>query len=243
MPETEHMAHAPDLSIEVRLNERELAEIGGLADDRMQPTDAVARDLLLHGLRAARNRTELDDIERLSLFKEVADEYFLMSAVFPVNPSDLTSIERWSRAPDRWQQLVRAFALRKFFLQKSDNVHCHKVYRSYLRAVSEPIDTDLTLDDYTASVAGAVGLDFALPDGAHLPRDTVEDLLYGVFLHGDPDRLKRVKRYRQMFDEDWAIREWAAKAHKDLESLRHQIFMAEHRGRLVLDPWATGGMA
>ena len=175
---------------------------------------------------------QLTDVERLSLFKDVANEYFDMSNAFPIDDWDLTSIPGFARASDRWQQLVRAFALRKFFLTKSDNVHCHKVYRAYLRAVSEPIDTDLTLEEYSTSVAGLVGLDFKLPDGGIPVRDVVNDLLYGAFLHGDPVKLERVKDFRRRFDEDWAIRKWTEEAHKHLEWLYYQILRAEVKGRL-----------
>ena len=181
-----------------------------------------------------RSMADLTDIERLSLFKDVANEYFDMSAAFPIDNSNLTSIPGFTRASDRWHQLVRAFALRKFFLTKSDNVHCHKVYLSYQRAVSEPIETDMTLEEYFTSVAGLVGLDLELPDGGIPVRDVVNDLLYGAFLHGDPAKLKRVKDFRRRFDEDWAIRKWTEEAHTHLEWLYHQVLRAEVKGRLAI---------
>lgn len=174
----------------------------------------------------------LSDVERLTLFKELVNEYHRMAAAFPVDSTDLSSIQGWSSASDHWQQLIRAFALRKFFLQKSDPVHCHMVYRSYLNALGEPLEADQTFEEYAASVAGLVG-DFKLPGGAVTAGEVVEDILYGIYLHGYAERYAAVKKLRLWFgDEDALVRSWATAAEKHLRGLAHQVLMAELAGRI-----------
>lgn len=175
------------------------------------------------------------DVERLILFKDLVHEYDSMAAAFPIDRSGLMSSPGFTRSTDWWPQLIRAFALRKFFLQKSDPVHCYMIYRAYLNAVGEPIETDQTFEEYSASVVGLVGRNIKRADGAVPAKVMVEDLLYGVYLHGHPDRYEKVQSYRNRFDGgDIAIRSWTTEAEKHLHWLYHLILVAEVKGRLSL---------
>jgi len=183
-------------------------------------------------------RPPLTDLERLAVFMEVTNEHLTLSAVFPI---DRTVPAQGLPQPsgDRWNRLVRAFALRKFFLSQNDDMYCVTFYDSLLSALGDNRkDDDLTHEQYADSVADVVPVKIKLPDGGIPAQQIVEDVLYGYFLHGDIDRLRQAKKFRSPFgnESDILLHIWTNKAEKHLEWLCGQVLRAETQRRLEL-PW------
>lgn len=78
------------------------------------------------------------DFVRLMLFCELVDEYDDLADAFPMNEPSLELIP-FSREPalDRWTRVVRAMALRKFAIGKTDHVFVPKVLNSVVECLPD----------------------------------------------------------------------------------------------------------
>lgn len=134
------------------------------------------------------------DFARLELFCELVDEYDALSRSFPVDSTSFAVVPvSETPAPERWDRIVRAMALRKFILTKSDNVHVAKVLNSVEACL---VDRSLIKNleqwriDFTSvarqmRIVEGPGLEISVPE-------IIEDMIYGGLLHGDYDRRLRV---------------------------------------------------
>lgn len=137
-----------------------------------------------------------DDISRVRLFIALAAEYESLVEEFPA-PSNFTFGASRDDG-DRWSRLVRAFALRKFTLQASDHVYLANVAEALNRLLPPPIERiGLTSARIRQALLEPIHVGEKVIDPSHI----VEDMLYGVYLHGDYDRWARRASALRLVDE------------------------------------------
>lgn len=139
-----------------------------------------------------------DDISRVRLFIALAAEYESLVEELPAPSSFTFGTPRDSG--DRWSRLVRAFALRKFTIQPSDHVYLGTVAASVNRMLPEP-EPGLDFGDDQLRRALRESQTIHVGGDAINPDSVVEDLLYGIYLHGDFDRWQRRASELPLVDE------------------------------------------
>lgn len=169
---------------------------------------------------AKRAPTRLDDATRLELFCSLVAEYDVLAEALPVDQSSFQIGGFASRDPkDRWHRLLRAFALRKFVATK-DQVYVGTVLESLNAVLPDdvpPADLEGFRPDLLRALRGAA--EFVQRDGSSVgAHDVVQDVLYGVYLHGDHERWIRSKA-RDPFQEEHALWTWTG----TVESIIHAV--------------------
>lgn len=143
-----------------------------------------------------RTRRPPDDISHVRLFMALADEYESLAAAHPVIDQFTFGADR--SPADRWARLVRAFALRKFTLQTTDNVYLTRVADALDRLLPTPL---IRIGLKTAEISAALREPIHVGEKVLDPNAIVTDLLYGVYLHGDFDRWQRRASSLPLIDE------------------------------------------
>jgi len=132
---------------------------------------------------------------RLILFCDLVDEYDELAEAFPVTETSFDLLADQSVAsPDRWPRIVRAMALRKFALGKTDQVYVPRVLDSAAQCATDD-QTREGIENMRHRFAG-LALAVTVDEGAATNRtapELIEDYIYGGLLHGDYRRHLRVK--------------------------------------------------
>lgn len=152
------------------------------------------------------DRVPPSDAARVVLFLDLVRAYRELAGVLPVR-QDRFVVGRREPA-DRWNRMLRAFALRKF-AATTDQVYLGKVATALTRLhpPNSPMlinrkDMDRLVEEATLGpVYGPIdGLTVRAPE-------VVLDLLYGLYLHGDYARWERAGGRVGMIEEH-ALWEW-----------------------------------
>lgn len=177
------------------------------------------------------------DFARLVLFCDLADQYDDLAVALPVVDMDLQLVPLSPEpAPDHWPRVVRAMALRKFMLTKSDHV--------YVPTVLDAVERCLTDQSLVQNVEGyregfrGLGLAIRVDEGSGVPRiapEIIEDLIYGGLLHGDYDRHRRV-RSRPSMTHDVSLWQFTSDAEHFIRQLRGVIRGSIDEGILADGP-------
>lgn len=135
------------------------------------------------------------DLARLEIFYSLVGEYDALAAAFPIeNESTFVAGSNHQRDPkDKWHRIVRIMTLRKFTIAKGDHVYVTRATDS-IRAVATSPEWADHLEPILATWVSAVediGTSMLYNDRSGF--DVVEDLAYGLYMHGDYDRWQRVR--------------------------------------------------
>lgn len=175
----------------------------------------------------------MESTDRLLLFKELVDDYDTMAEAFAVSENDEGFDMKVRSQESRWRYLVRAGALRKFVLSRSDDVHFVKV----LDAVEELLPAGVTRVPVSNAREnfGKIATVFTVDEGdGPMPLTSlIEDFIYGSLLHGDLVRWRR-NRSRGPETYDFALWIFVLDAESAVRWLRKLIQLAVKDGLIVL---------
>lgn len=142
---------------------------------------------------------KLDDRLRLQLFLDSVDEYELIMKNVG-RPQTVTIGGSGEKTEKRYSQLiVEGMLLRKYY--SSDEVQLAKVIDSFRRLIPDDASPDVLhtvdlLEKDTPSQGNKSQIVFSNADGSYSSSvDLLFDVLYGITLHGDPDRIQRLARW------------------------------------------------
>lgn len=137
------------------------------------------------------------------MFCALVDDYDSIAESFPVDQRSFNLGGAPRPVADFHHRMVRAMALRKFVLARTDQVHVAKV----VDALVECADGDETAVEIAAAyrnrleTVASMGR-FGDGSGSLLhPNDLVTDFIYGGLLHGDYDRWLRASGRRGILTE------------------------------------------
>lgn len=133
------------------------------------------------------------EFARLEIFCALVDAYDELATAFPVEQSSFNFGGPARPPADRWHRMVRATALRKFVLGRSDQVYVGTVLRAITAcaASDDPVATEVV--DAFSNGLDRVGTVACFSDsfGDYDAAELVEDFIYGGLLHGDYGRWQR----------------------------------------------------
>ena len=169
--------------------------------------------------------------EYLRFYLALVDDYDALCEEFPVE-QDTFSIP--VKDPShRWLRLVRAFALRKFVLQKGDVAHVENVLDVLIQLAAENGKT-VDVAEYRAALLALINGGAAYGDPSNgntmIQADTIiEERLYGGYLHGDYDKWRSAAA-REGFIEENALWTWTGGAEHCVRSVARLIRQCEEDG-------------
>lgn len=177
------------------------------------------------------------DFARLLLFCDLADEYDELATALPVVELGLQLVP-FSAEPahDHWPRVVRAMALRKFVLTKSDHVYIPSVLDAVVRCLTNQSLVQ-NVEGYREGFRG-LGIAIKVDEGSNVPRtapEISEDLIYGSLLHGDYDRHERVKS-RPSTTHDISLWQFTSDSEHYIRRLRGVIRRSIDEGILADGP-------
>ena len=164
---------------------------------------------------------KLDDRLRLQLFQTVT-----------IGGSGEKTEKRYS------QLIVEGMLLRKYY--SSDEVQLAKVIDSFRRLIPDDASPDVLhtvdlLEKDTPSQGNKSQIVFSNADGSYSSSvDLLFDVLYGITLHGDPDRIQRLARW-PITAQCLALYESNVERRKGVVTVRQYIDLAIKDGLFALD--------
>lgn len=167
----------------------------------------------------------------LRLFADLVDDYDSLCAAFPIDRSvhELLDGQPVSET-QRWHRTVRVLAVRKFVLPRQDAVRVDRVIAALERCHAAP------LEDPAINKANHAFDEIRERFGECV--DVLEDILYGVFLHGEYERYLR-DRARDELTKDLALLAFGESAEFLVRNLRYAIRTAAREGRLNAEATAS----
>ena len=172
---------------------------------------------------------KLDDRLRLQLFLDSVDEYELIMKNVG-RPQAVTIGGSGEKTEKRYSQLiVEGMLLRKYY--SSDEVQLAKVIDSS----PDVLHTVDLLEKDTPSQGNKSQIVFSNADGSYSSGvDLLFDVLYGITLHGDPDRIQRLARW-PITAQCLALYEANVERRKGVVTVRQYIDLAIKDGLFALD--------
>lgn len=181
---------------------------------------------------------KLDDRLRLQLFLDSVDEYELIMKNVG-RPQTVTIGGSGEKTEKRYSQLiVEGMLLRKYY--SSDEVQLAKVIDSFRRLIPDDASPDVLhtvdlLEKDTPSQGNKSQIVFSNADGSYSSSvDLLFDVLYGITLHGDPDRIQRLARW-PITAQCLALYESNVERRKGVVTVRQYIDLAIKDGLFALD--------
>ena len=182
------------------------------------------------------SRAPLED--EWSLFLDSVDEYELIMKNVG-RPQTVTIGGSGEKTEKRYSQLiVEGMLLRKYY--SSDEVQLAKVIDSFRRLIPDDASPDVLhtvdlLEKDTPSQGNKSQIVFSNADGSYSSSvDLLFDVLYGITLHGDPDRIQRLARW-PITAQCLALYESNVERHKGVVTVRQYIDLAIKDGLFTLD--------
>lgn len=154
-------------------------------------------------------------------------------------PQTVTIGGSGEKTEKRYSQLiVEGMLLRKYY--SSDEVQLAKVIDSFRRLIPDDASPDVLhtvdlLEKDTPSQGNKSQIVFSNADGSYSSSvDLLFDVLYGITLHGDPDRIQRLARW-PITAQCLALYESNVERHKGVVTVRQYIDLAIKDGLFTLD--------
>ena len=183
--------------------------------------------------------SQLEPVSKMILEREGSLDKIIILATKATKTKQEFILESEEKTEKRYSQLiVEGMLLRKYY--SSDEVQLAKVIDSFRRLIPDDASPDVLhtvdlLEKDTPSQGNKSQIVFSNADGSYSSSvDLLFDVLYGITLHGDPDRIQRLARW-PITAQCLALYESNVERRKGVVTVRQYIDLAIKDGLFALD--------